>query len=83
MDGRVLSQGSVHDALEKNSILAEELGRDSEKLALASAKTDVEDFEPVSVVPQSTEQLQPAAKLIVAEEIAIGHVARDASGSIP
>ncbi|KAJ7491024.1 P-loop containing nucleoside triphosphate hydrolase protein [Mycena latifolia] len=62
-DGRILSQGSVSDALAKNLDLALEIVDEAKNLALQE-----------EVVDGSLEKPQVGGKLVVAEEIDIGHV---------
>ncbi|KAJ6606137.1 P-loop containing nucleoside triphosphate hydrolase protein [Mycena vulgaris] len=62
-DGRILSQGSISDALAKNRDLALEVVEEAKTLTLEEETVD-----------GSLENLQTSGKLVVAEEIAIGHV---------
>ena len=62
-DGQIESQGSISDALSKNSELAEEVKHEEEAMELDE---DVDQTE--SVVEDA------AGKLVVAEEIEEGHV---------
>ncbi|KAJ6606134.1 hypothetical protein DFH09DRAFT_1119386 [Mycena vulgaris] len=62
-DGRILSQGSISDALAKNRDLALEVVEEAKTLTLEE-----------EIVDGSLENLQASGKLVVAEEIAIGHV---------
>jgi hypothetical protein len=66
LDGRVLSQGTVQDALAKNGILAEEVARDELKIDKARHQVDM----PVV----GGRAYAPEGKLIVAEEVAEGPV---------
>ncbi|KAH6916807.1 ATP-binding cassette transporter [Coprinopsis sp. MPI-PUGE-AT-0042] len=67
-DGKILSQGSISDALKNNKALAEEFETDQE---LAQKADDEVDPDP--------KPSQPAdGKLIVAEEMQEGHVSWDA-----
>ncbi|KAF7964551.1 hypothetical protein HWV62_5794, partial [Athelia sp. TMB] len=61
-DGRVLSQGSVSEALAKDQTLVKEVEKDQE--ALAKADTEID----------SRVEIKSDGKLIVDEDIAIGHV---------
>ncbi|KAF7983353.1 hypothetical protein HWV62_22327 [Athelia sp. TMB] len=61
-DGRVLSQGSVSEALAKDQTLVEEVEKDQE--ALAKADTEID----------GKVEIKSDGKLIVDEDIAIGHV---------
>ncbi|KAJ6589849.1 P-loop containing nucleoside triphosphate hydrolase protein [Mycena vulgaris] len=68
LDGRVRSQGSISDALAKDETLAKEVSKDQEILAAAEKEID---STLAAGEPTATEK---KGKLIVAEEIAIGHV---------
>lgn len=61
-DGRVLSQGSVSEALAKDQTLVEEVEKDQE--ALAKADTEID----------GKVEIKSDGKLIVDEDIAVGHV---------
>ncbi|KAF7977580.1 hypothetical protein HWV62_3166 [Athelia sp. TMB] len=61
-DGRVLSQGSVSEALAKDQTLVEEVEKDQE--ALAKADTEID----------GKVEVKSDGKLIVDEDIAVGHV---------
>lgn len=63
LDGHVRSQGSISDALAKDEVLAKEVHQDQEILEVAEKEIDPEE-------PKKEKD----GKLIVAEEIAIGHV---------
>lgn len=70
-DGHVISQGSVSDALKKDNKLAEEFKHEEEALELevteeAEALGSTED----AAAPTRAKE----GKLVVAEEIAVGHV---------
>ena len=72
-DGHIVSQGSVSDALKKDSKLAEEYKHDEEAMELDEAEDDTADS------PDPADPAKPAksgkdGKLVVAEEIAVGHV---------
>jgi hypothetical protein len=64
-DGRVHSQGTIAEALAMDKVLAEELSKDQ---AVLDRKEDEVDALP------ATADLKEDSKLIVAEEIAEGHV---------
>ncbi|KAJ6521925.1 P-loop containing nucleoside triphosphate hydrolase protein [Mycena vulgaris] len=66
LDGRVRSQGSISDALAKDETLAKEVSKDQEILAAAEKEIDS--------TLAAGEPTEKKGKLIVAEEIAIGHV---------
>ncbi|KAJ7465185.1 hypothetical protein FB451DRAFT_1488697 [Mycena latifolia] len=66
LDGRVHSQGSISDALAKDETLAKEVSKDQEILE-AAVKEMVD-------TPAADESKVTKGKLVVAEEIAIGHV---------
>ncbi|KAM5539757.1 hypothetical protein V8D89_006570 [Ganoderma adspersum] len=66
-DGRILSQGSLENALAHDSKLLEEVEHEAEELQKADQEIDGEKTEDVNA-PSS------AGKLVVAEEIAVGHV---------
>lgn len=61
-DGRILSQGSISEALAKNRDLALEVAEEAKNLAFQE-KIVAESLQP-----------QASGKLVVAEEIDIGHV---------
>ncbi|KAF5314793.1 hypothetical protein D9758_017505 [Tetrapyrgos nigripes] len=65
-DGRVASQGSISDALVKNSALVVEADHEQEELQIAEETIDT--VPPVADAPKSD------GKLIVAEEVEIGHI---------
>ncbi|KAJ7745476.1 P-loop containing nucleoside triphosphate hydrolase protein [Mycena maculata] len=65
LDGRVRSQGSIYDALAKDEVLAEEVSKDEEFLELTEKEIDT---------PLPADESKKDGKLIVAEEIEIGHV---------
>ncbi|KAF8199798.1 P-loop containing nucleoside triphosphate hydrolase protein [Mycena galopus ATCC 62051] len=65
LDGRVVSQGSISDALEQDEQLAKEVSKEQEILEAAEKEID----------PTPAEKpAKKDGKLIVAEEIALGHV---------
>ncbi|KAJ7094121.1 P-loop containing nucleoside triphosphate hydrolase protein [Mycena epipterygia] len=66
LDGRVRSQGSISDALAKDEVLAKEVSEDRQILEAAEKEID----------PLAVDELKKETdgKLIVAEEIALGHV---------
>ncbi|KAJ6589838.1 P-loop containing nucleoside triphosphate hydrolase protein [Mycena vulgaris] len=66
LDGRVCSQGSISDALAKDETLAKEVSKDQEILAATEKEIDS--------TLAAGEPIEKKGKLIVAEEIAIGHV---------
>ena len=71
-DGHIISQGSVSDALKKDHKLAEEFKHEEEALELE------EDEEAEATGSSDPSAPAPAkgkeGKLVVAEEIAVGHV---------
>lgn len=67
-DGYIVSQGSVSEAMAKDSRLAEEMKHDE-------GNTELNEIEETAV-PESTDAKK--GKLVVAEEIAIGHVSWNA-----
>ncbi|KAJ6498923.1 P-loop containing nucleoside triphosphate hydrolase protein [Mycena sanguinolenta] len=69
LDGRVHSQGSISDALEQDELLAKEVSQDRELLEAAEKEID----------PIPTEKpAKKDGKLVVAEEIQLGHVSWNA-----
>ncbi|KAJ7813135.1 P-loop containing nucleoside triphosphate hydrolase protein [Mycena olivaceomarginata] len=72
LDGRVHSQGSVSDALEQDEQLAEEVTKDQEILELAEKELD-----PITALDNPPKK---DGKLVIPEEIAIGHVSWKALG---
>ena len=66
-DGRILSQGSLENALEHDSKLLKDVEHEVEELQKADQEVDGEKDEDVNA-PSS------AGKLVVAEEIEEGHV---------
>lgn len=78
-DGRIRSQGTVSEALAKDSVLMKELKE--EKAALEKAEHTIEGEEHAE---EATDAVKTAdGKLIVAEEIAEGHVGWPASECRP
>lgn len=67
-DGQIASQGSVSDALAKNKTLAHEVEEDIQLIEKSEADVDEE----TSVPPP--EKPKPSGKLVMAEEVAVGHV---------
>ncbi|KAJ7754435.1 multidrug resistance-associated ABC transporter [Mycena metata] len=65
LDGRVHSQASVSEALERDELLAKEVITDQEIIDAAEKEIDS---------PAADEPKKKDGKLIIAEEIAIGHV---------
>ncbi|KAJ7141437.1 hypothetical protein C8R44DRAFT_763446 [Mycena epipterygia] len=63
LDGHVRSQGSISDALAKDEVLAKEVRQDEEILEVAEKEIDPEEL-----------KKEKDGKLIVAEEIELGHV---------
>ena len=63
-DGRILSQGSVSDALAKDHTFAIEVNRDQQVLEKAEENVD----------PSAPKDDKSDGKLIIAEEIEEGHV---------
>ncbi|TFK46964.1 multidrug resistance-associated ABC transporter [Heliocybe sulcata] len=70
-DGRILSQGSVSDALAKDHQLSKEVAQ--EEKAMEKAEDEIDGQEEAGDKP-AEEAKKDAGKLIVAEEIAEGHV---------
>lgn len=69
-DGHIISQGSVSDALKKDDQLAEEFKHEEEALELEeNEETEATGSADPSAPPKAKE-----GKLVVAEEIAVGHV---------
>ena len=71
-DGRILSQGSLENALAHDSKLLKEVEQETEELQKAEQEIDGEKTEDANS-PSS------AGKLVVAEEVAVGHVGWRAS----
>lgn len=63
-DGYIMSQGSVSDAIAKDATLAEEMEHEVEAIEL----DEIEDSVPAKPM------VEGKGKLVVAEEIAMGHV---------
>ena len=72
-DGRISSQGSVANALEHDEKLAAELAKEEAEIAKEQATVDEQEPEPPK---------QDAGKLVVEEEVAVGHVGWQASGFV-
>lgn len=70
-DGHIVSQGTVSDALKKDEKLAEEFKHDEEAMELEENE-ELEAGEHADVV--ATPAKSGEGKLVVAEEIAVGHV---------
>ena len=75
VDGRITSQGSIENALEHDQKLAAEIAKEQEVIEKADATVD--EQAPVEEQPKPD-----AGKLVVDEEIAVGHVGRQASTSL-
>ena len=69
-DGRVNYQGAVDESLEANAELAEEVGREEQAVEREEIEAPVEEQKHLGG--------KPDGKLIVAEEIEVGHVGRSA-----
>lgn len=65
-DGRVISQGSLSNALEKDKALSAAVAKETKEIELEEA-TDPQTKEPAA-------NPKAAGKLVVAEEISEGHV---------
>jgi hypothetical protein len=74
LDGRVVSQGSVSDALDKDKNLAVKVAKDIDVKKKANHEIDV-------TLPMG-ESKQSDGKLVLAEEVAEGHVSLAASVSV-
>jgi len=70
-DGKVVSQGTVSDALVQNRALVAEAHQEEEELQIAEETIDA--TAPTADAPKSD------GKLIVAEEVEIGHIGWGAS----
>ena len=64
-DGNIVSQGSVSDAIAKDATLQEEMKREEEAVELDEIEDATTDDKPAD---------EKKGKLVVAEEIAHGHV---------
>lgn len=74
-DGHIISQGTVSDALGKDEKLAEEFKHDEEALELdETEEIEAGDSMDAVVVPAKGAE----GKLVIAEEIAVGHVSWNA-----
>lgn len=71
MSGQIASQGSLNDALSKNERLLEEVMQEQETLEKEETTVDTPDAEKDVAAKKS-------GKLVLAEEVAIGHVSWDA-----
>ena len=71
-DGHIISQGSVSDALKKNDKLAEEYKHDEEAMQLDEAEEVIDSFDSVGSAKPAVAPKD--GKIVVAEEIAFGHV---------
>ena len=69
-DGRITSQGSIANALNSNKKLAAEVAREEAEMEKAEATVNEQALEPPK---------QDAGKLVVEEEVEVGHVGRQAS----
>ncbi|KAI0325198.1 P-loop containing nucleoside triphosphate hydrolase protein [Cubamyces sp. BRFM 1775] len=69
-DGRILSQGSLLSALERDSKLMQEMKEEQEEIRKAEGEIDAEDEDKFE--DEATKQV--AGKLVVAEEMEDGHV---------
>ena len=74
-DGRILSQGSLLSALERDSKLMQEMKEEQEEIRMAEGEIDAEDEDKFE--DEATKQV--AGKLVVAEEMEDGHVGWSAS----
>ena len=74
-DGRITSQGSIASALEHDKKLAEEVAKEEAEIEKAEATVDEH-------APNEPPK-QDAGKLVVEEEVAVGHVGWQASVSGP
>ena len=71
-DGRILSQGSLSNALAHDAKLLKELQQEQEEIAKAKQELDKE-------TPDDDKAKQSAGKLVVEEETELGHVGLKAS----
>lgn len=78
-DGHILSQGTLSKALAKNKKLANELKEEVDELKKAEGEID---FEEPSTDTEAETKPKSDGKLIVAEEVAEGHVGWPARTSI-
>jgi len=67
-DGRIATQGTIEEALEKNKKLMAET-TESQEIA-EKAEEDVDAVDPAQKAPDNTK----SSKLIVTEEVALGHI---------
>ena len=70
-DGRILSQGTLSKALAKNKKLANEMKEETDELKKAEGEID---FEEPTTDTETDVKPKSDGKLIVAEEVAEGHV---------
>ncbi|KZT29509.1 P-loop containing nucleoside triphosphate hydrolase protein [Neolentinus lepideus HHB14362 ss-1] len=70
-DGRILSQGTVSDALAKNHKLSKEVAQ--EEKAMEKVESEIDSAEEDAGKPDDGTK-KDAGKLVVAEEVAVGHV---------
>ena len=70
-DGRILSQGTLSKALAKNKKLANEMKEETDELKKAEGEID---FEEPTTDTETDAKPKSDGKLIVAEEVAEGHV---------
>lgn len=71
-DGRIISQGSLSNALEKDKALSAAVAKETKEIELEDA-TDPKTKEPAA-------NTKAAGKLVIAEEISEGHVGWNARG---
>ena len=76
VDGRITSQGSIANALEHDSKLAAEVAKEQADIEKAEETVDEQ-------VPAEEPPKPDAGKLVVEEEIAVGHVGLQASTPDP
>jgi hypothetical protein len=72
-DGKVLKQGSLKDVLKEDIVLVQQLKHDEDELQ-KEQEAELEELTELTTVEKKS-----AGKLIVAEEIPLGHVSRDTS----
>ncbi|KZT18101.1 hypothetical protein NEOLEDRAFT_1152799 [Neolentinus lepideus HHB14362 ss-1] len=70
-DGRILSQGTVSDALAKDHKLSKEVAQ--EEKAMEKVEDEIDSAEQDAGKPDNDAK-KDAGKLVVAEEVAVGHV---------
>ena len=71
-DGHVVSQGSIVDALREDNDLVEEYKHDREAMQLDEAEEVIDSFDSVGSAKPAVAPKD--GKIVVAEEIAFGHV---------